>query len=85
MGLNCTAFEKPTSDPCNVCKNCKEIIEDRFDEVLELDAASHTSVDDIREIISYIKYRPTKGKYKVFIIDEVHMLSNSAFNALLKT
>ncbi len=85
MGLNCTAFEKPTSEPCGICDNCKEILEDRFDEVLELDAASHTSVDDIREIISYIKYRPTKGKYKVFIIDEVHMLSNSAFNALLKT
>ena len=73
------------SDPCNQCNNCKEIIEDRFDEVLELDAASHTSVDDIREIISYVKYRPTKVRYKVFIIDEVHMLSNSAFNALLKT
>ena len=85
MGLNCAAFGKPTSDPCNQCSNCKEIIEDRFDEVLEMDAASHTSVDDIREIISYVKYRPTKGKYKVFIIDEVHMLSNSAFNALLKT
>jgi len=85
MGLNCTAFGNPTSEPCGKCHNCKEILEDRFDEVLELDAASHTSVDDIREIISYIKYRPTKGKYKVFIIDEVHMLSNSAFNALLKT
>ena len=85
MGLNCSSYEKPVADPCNVCKNCREIIEDRYDEVLELDAASHTSVDDIREIISYIKYRPTKGKYKVFIIDEVHMLSNSAFNALLKT
>ncbi len=85
MGLNCSAFGKPVSDPCNQCNNCKEIIEDRFDEVLELDAASHTSVDDIREIISYVKYRPTKGNYKVFIIDEVHMLSNSAFNALLKT
>ncbi|MBF96262.1 MAG: DNA polymerase III subunit tau [Alphaproteobacteria bacterium MarineAlpha9_Bin4] len=85
MGLNCTAYGKPVSDPCNKCNNCKEIIEDRFDEVLELDAASHTSVDDIREIISYIKYRPSKGNYKVFIIDEVHMLSNSAFNALLKT
>ncbi len=85
LGLNCSSYEKPVADPCNVCKNCREIIEDRYDEVLELDAASHTSVDDIREIISYIKYRPTKGKYKVFIIDEVHMLSNSAFNALLKT
>ena len=85
MGLNCSSFDKPTADPCNECVNCKEILEDRFDEVLELDAASHTGVEDVREIISYIKYRPTKGRYKVFIIDEVHMLSNSAFNALLKT
>ncbi|MDC3024356.1 DNA polymerase III subunit gamma/tau [Alphaproteobacteria bacterium] len=85
MGLNCSSFENPVANPCNECRNCKEILEDRFEEVLELDAASHTGVEDVREIISYIKYRPTKGRYKVFIIDEVHMLSNSAFNALLKT
>ena len=85
MGLNCSSYDKPIANPCNECVNCKEILEDRFDEVLELDAASHTGVEDVREIISYIKYRPTKGRYKVFIIDEVHMLSNSAFNALLKT
>ena len=85
MGLNCSSADKPVANPCNECVNCKEIIEDRFEEVLELDAASHTGVDDVREIISYIKYRPSKGRYKVFIIDEVHMLSNSAFNALLKT
>ena len=85
MGLNCKKEEKPTSEPCGKCKNCQEILEDRYEEVLEIDAASHTSVDDVREIISYIKYRPTKGLYKVFIIDEVHMLSNAAFNALLKT
>ena len=85
MGLNCSSADKPVANPCNECANCKEIIGDRFEEVLELDAASHTGVDDVREIISYIKYRPSKGRYKVFIIDEVHMLSNSAFNALLKT
>ena len=85
MGLNCSSYDKPVANPCNECINCKEILEDRFEEVLELDAASHTGVEDVREIISYIKYRPTKGRYKVFIIDEVHMLSNSAFNALLKT
>ena len=85
MGLNCSSFKSPTANPCNKCINCKEILEDRFEEVLELDAASHTGVDDVREIISYVKYRPSKGRYKVFIIDEVHMLSNSAFNALLKT
>ena len=85
MGLNCSSYDKPVANPCNERINCKEILEDRFDEVLELDAASHTGVEDVREIISYIKYRPSKGRYKVFIIDEVHMLSNSAFNALLKT
>ena len=85
MGLNCKKEGRPTSEPCGVCENCKEILEDRYEEVLEIDAASHTSVDDVREIISYVKYRPTKGHYKVFIIDEVHMLSNAAFNALLKT
>ena len=85
MGLNCKKEGRPTSEPCGVCENCKEILEDRYEEVLEIDAASHTSVDDFREIISYVKYRPTKGHYKVFIIDEVHMLSNAAFNALLKT
>ena len=85
MGLNCLEKGSPTSEPCGVCKNCEEILNDRYDEVLEIDAASHTSVDDVRELMSYIKYRPTKGQYKVFIIDEVHMLSNAAFNALLKT
>ena len=85
MGLNCLKDGKPTPNPCGECRNCKEILNDRFEEVLEIDAASHTSVEDVREIISYLKYRPTKGLFKVYIIDEVHMLSNSAFNALLKT
>ena len=85
MGLNCLKEGKPISNPCGKCKNCLDIINDRFEEVLEIDAASHTSVEDVREIISYVKYRPTKGLFKVYIIDEVHMLSNSAFNALLKT
>ena len=85
MGLNCLKEGKPIANPCTVCANCREILDDRFEEVLEIDAASHTSVDDIREIINNIKYRPTKGAFKVYIIDEVHMLSNSAFNALLKT
>ncbi len=85
MGLNCKKEAKPTSNPCGTCLNCKQILEDRYEDVLEIDAASHTGVDDIREIISALKYRPSKGSYKVYIIDEVHMLSNSAFNALLKT
>ena len=85
MGLNCKSKDKPTANPCESCSNCLDILNDRFEEVLEIDAASHTGVDDVREIISYIKYRPVKGSFKIFIIDEVHMLSNSAFNALLKT
>ena len=85
MGLNCEIENKPTANPCGICSNCKAILQDRYEDVLEIDAASNTGVDDVREIISSLKYRPSKGNYKVFIIDEVHMLSNSAFNALLKT
>ena len=85
MGLNCESEKKPTANPCLNCSNCKAILQDRYEDVLEIDAASNTGVDDVREIISSLKYRPSKGNYKVFIIDEVHMLSNSAFNALLKT
>ena len=85
MGLNCEIENKPTANPCGICSNCKAILQDRYEDVLEIDAASNTGVDDVREIISSLKYRPSKGSYKVFIIDEVHMLSNSAFNALLKT
>ena len=85
MGLNCETEKKPTANPCGICANCKAILQDRYEDVLEIDAASNTGVDDVREIISSLKYRPSKGSYKVFIIDEVHMLSNSAFNALLKT
>ena len=85
MGLNCEKESKPTANPCGICSNCKAILQDRYEDVLEIDAASNTGVDDVREIISSLKYRPSKGGYKVFIIDEVHMLSNSAFNALLKT
>jgi DNA polymerase-3 subunit gamma/tau len=72
-------------EPCGVCKSCVGIVEDRHLDVLEFDAASRTGVDDIREIIDSIKYKPVMGRYKIFIIDEVHMLSKSAFNALLKT
>ena len=72
-------------EPCGVCPNCKMISEDRHVDVLEMDAASHTGVGDIREIIDTVRYMPTSARYKIYIIDEVHMLSNSAFNALLKT
>ncbi len=81
--LNCT--NGPTPDPCSNCSFCKEIAEGKSLDVIEIDAASHTGVNDVREIIENIKYLPTSGKNKIYIIDEVHMLSQSAFNALLKT
>lgn len=87
--LNCLGAdgnaEKPTITPCGVCANCQQIREDRHVDVLEMDAASRTGVGDIREIIDSIYYKPTSSRYKIYIIDEAHMLSNSAFNALLKT
>ena len=86
--LNCTgkdALNGATINPCGICENCRAIAESRHIDVLELDAASHTGVGDIREILDGVRYKPTNGRYKVYIIDEVHMLSNSAFNALLKT
>ena len=72
-------------EPCNECENCKAIMQGNFMDVVEIDAASNTSVDDIRRVIDEIQYTPIKGKYKVYIIDEAHMLSNSAANAFLKT
>ena len=82
--INCT---NPTADgePCNVCAVCKDILAGRSVNVIEIDAASNNGVDNIREIREEVKYPPTQGKYKVYIIDEVHMLSAAAFNALLKT
>lgn len=76
---------KVAEEPCGKCDNCIAIFEDRHVDVIEMDAASHTGVDDIRELINGVKYRPTNARYKVYIIDEVHMLSKQAFNALLKT
>lgn len=72
-------------NPCNQCENCLEILKDASINVVEMDAASYNGVDNIREIKERLNYPPTSGKYKVFIIDEVHMLSTGAFNALLKT
>ncbi len=74
-----------TIHPCGECENCKSIASDRHIDVIELDAASKTGVDDVREILDGVRYKPTMARYKVYIIDEVHMLSKSAFNALLKT
>ncbi|MBE8167157.1 MAG: DNA polymerase III subunit gamma/tau [Shewanella sp.] len=82
-GLNC---EKGiTASPCGTCSSCVEIAQGRFVDLIEVDAASRTKVDDTREILDNVQYRPTRGRYKVYLIDEVHMLSRSSFNALLKT
>ncbi|MGQ9366716.1 DNA polymerase III subunit gamma/tau [Azospirillum sp. ST 5-10] len=86
--LNCTGPDGkggPTVEPCGVCDSCRAIAEDRHVDVIEMDAASHTGVEDIREIIDGVRYAPVSARYKLYIVDEVHMLSKSAFNALLKT
>ncbi len=86
--LNCTGKDGqggPTIRPCGVCENCQAIAAGRHIDVMELDAASRTGVDDIREILDGVRYKPTNARYKIYIIDEVHMLSKNAFNALLKT
>ena len=83
--LNCTATGAPTADPCGVCPDCVAIFAHRHPDVIEMDAASRTGVDDVRELIEATRYRPVQARTKVFIVDEVHMLSRNAFNALLKT
>ena len=83
--LNCLSSDGPTPKPCGVCENCRAIAAGQHIDVMEIDAASHTGVDNMREILDAVQYRPTNGRYKIYIIDEVHMLSISAFNALLKT
>ncbi len=86
--LNCVGPDGtggPTADPCGVCANCAAILADRHPDVVEMDAASRTGVDDIREVIEATRFRPMQARTKVFVIDEVHMLSRNAFNALLKT
>ena len=87
--LNCLGpdgkREEPAEEPCGVCEACTAIADDRHVDVIEMDAASHTGVDDVREIIEAARYRPVSARFKVYIVDEVHMLSRQAFNALLKT
>src|SRR5689334_18448692 len=81
--LNC--IHGPTVTPCGVCDNCKEIAAGNSLDVIEIDGASNNSVEDVRELRDNVRYAPAKGKYKIYLIDEVHMLSSAAFNALLKT
>ena len=86
--LNCIGPDGqggPTISPCNVCEPCRAISEGRHIDVIEMDAASHTGIDDIREITDAVRYTPVSARYKIYIIDEVHMLSKQAFNGLLKT
>jgi len=83
--LNCLKHDAPTSKPCTKCDVCVAVARGDDIDVLEIDAASHTGVDNVREIISNAHFRPARARFKVYIIDEVHMLSKSAFNALLKT
>ncbi len=81
--LNCDTGV--TATPCGTCASCKEIDEGRFVDLIEVDAASRTKVDDTRELLENVQYSPTRGRYKVYLVDEVHMLSTHSFNALLKT
>ena len=81
--LNCV--NGPTVTPCGVCDNCKEIAAGNSLDVIEIDGASNNSVEDVRELRDNVRYAPAKGRYKIYLIDEVHMLSSAAFNALLKT
>ncbi|HEX6142742.1 MAG TPA: DNA polymerase III subunit gamma/tau [Geminicoccaceae bacterium] len=86
--LNCIGADGQggmTPEPCGVCTHCRQITEDRHIDVLEMDAATRTGIDDIREIVESVRYAPTSARFKVYIIDEVHMLSEKAFNGLLKT
>lgn len=83
--LNCLAFDKPTVTPCGVCDICKEIAAGNSFDVLEIDGASNNGVDQVRDLRDQVQFAPAKGRFRIFIIDEVHMLTTQAFNALLKT
>ena len=83
--LNCLRSNKPTAEPCGVCEVCKGIVNGSALDVIEIDAASNTGVDNIREIIERAQFAPVQCRYKVYVIDECHMLSTAAFNSLLKT
>ena len=82
--INCTCDNKENI-PCDECENCISIMNGTHPDIVEIDAASNNGVDEVRDLIEKVKYAPIEGKYKVYIIDEVHMMSTGAFNALLKT
>ncbi|MBE9033226.1 DNA polymerase III subunit gamma/tau, partial [filamentous cyanobacterium LEGE 11480] len=83
--LNCIAVEEPTAEPCGECETCRSITQGNALDVIEIDAASNTGVDNIRELIERAQFAPVQCRYKVYVVDECHMLSNAAFNSLLKT
>ena len=83
--LNCQSFDQPTEIPCGKCELCMQISDGNALDIIEIDAASNTGVENIREIIDRARYSPTQAKWKVYVIDECHMLSTAASNALLKT
>src|SRR5205807_7344621 len=83
--LNCMNAPAPTVTPCGVCDSCREIAQGNSLDVLEIDGASNNGVEQVRELRDNVRYAPSKGRFKIYIIDEVHMLTSAAFNALLKT
>ena len=85
MALNCRKADRPTADPCGVCDSCKEIRDGSSVDVMEIDAATNRGIDEIRELRDAVRYRPARDRYKVYILDEAHQITEAAFNALLKT
>ena len=85
MALNCRSFEQPTADPCGTCDSCTEIRAGQSVDVIEIDAATNRGIDEIRELRDAVRYRPARDRFKVYILDEAHQITDAAFNALLKT
>ena len=85
MALNCRSSERPTPEPCGVCESCQEIRAGGAVDVIEIDAATNRGIDEIRELREAARYRPARDRYKIYILDEAHQITDAAFNALLKT
>src|SRR5574337_2013450 len=85
MALNCRSAEKPVAEPCGVCESCREIRAGNAVDVIEIDAATNRGIDEIRELRDAARYRPARDRYKIWILDEAHQITDAAFNALLKT
>src|SRR5438309_11109819 len=85
MALNCRSAEKPVAEPCGICDSCQEVRAGNSVDVIEIDAATNRGIDEIRELRDAARYRPARDKYKIYILDEAHQITDAAFNALLKT